>query len=286
MIRLLYNIFVYDQNIGQRSISYERIKRLLSNNSSDFENDKLNFGTLFQLLKLGIIEKSGDNRYSLSNSSIITNTENNFTIGVNMPEEILKKNSHLIKKQYLGLTIFHNKKIDVDDYELSKMVFSLNKAIELITPFNILVKNWKPVELIDIGQINQLEKFDSNKCIWLKSKDFSESNKLYKCYFHNEYYFKYLLLHKNKYYLIEPYEYEKVNSLKLMNNNRTLFKFSKFCGELKLKSYHTYPVYLYKILLLNHIMQVGDVPDNNRFTIEFKQFLRISKILTLNYTLE
>jgi hypothetical protein len=286
MVGLLYNIFVYNYNIGEKSLSFNRIKRLLLNNISDFENDKLNFDCLFQLLKLGVIDKAENNRYSLSNTSIITNTKNNFTIGLNFPEEILKKNNHLIKQQYLGLTIFEGVNIDILDYEVNKMVFVLNDAIDLLQPLKTILKKWEPVDFSVIGLITNVENYNSDKCAWAKSKDVIENNKLYKCYLHNGNYFKYLFLNKNKCFLIETDEYEKVNTLKLINGNKSLFKYSKLSGEIKLKSYYNYPAYLYKIMLLNHIMETGVIPVNNQFRIELKQFLKISKILNLNYTLE
>ncbi len=286
MVGLLYNIFVYNYNIGEKSLSFDRIKRLLSNNISDFENNKLNFHYLFQLLNLGIIDKVEKNRYSLSNTSIITNTKHNYTIGINFPEEILKSNNHLIKQQYLGLTIFEDANINILDYDVNKMVFVLNDSIDLLHSVKLIVKNWEPVIYNDLGQITKLEKYNSEKRKWEKSNDIIENNKLYKCYLYNGNYFKYLFLFKNKYFLIEPDEYEKVNTLKLINGNKSLFKYSKLSGEIKLKSYYTYPAYLYKIMLLNHIMETGDIPVNNQFRIELKQFLKISKILNLNYTLE
>lgn len=286
MVGLLYNIFVYNYNIGEKTISFDRIKRLLSNNILDFENDKLNFDCLFQLLKLGVIDKAEKNRYSLSTTSIITNTKNNFAIGVNLPEEILKKNNHLIKKQYLGLTIFEETDVNMLDYEVNKMVFVLNNGINLLQPVKTLIKKWESVDFNDLGLINKVENYNLDKCTWEKSKDSIENNKLYKCYLHNGNYFKYLFMNKNKYFLIEPDEYEKANTLKLMNNNKSLFKYNRLSGEIKLKSYYTYPVYLYKIMLLNHILQTGDIPINNQFRIELKQFLKISKILNLNYILE
>ncbi|WP_140485881.1 hypothetical protein [Flavobacterium sp. GSA192] len=259
---------------------------MLSNNILDFENDKLNFDCLFQLLKLGVIDRAEKNRYSLSTTSIITNTKNNFAIGVNLPEEILKKNNHLIKKQYLGLTIFEEADINTLDYEVNKMVFVLNNGINLLQPVKTLIKKWESVDFNDLGLITKVENYNSDKCTWEKSNDSIKNNKLYKCYLHNGNYFKYLFINKNKCFLIEPDEYEKTNTLKLRNSNKSLFKYNRLSGEIKLKSYYTYPVYLYKIMLLNHIMQTGDIPINNQFRIELKQFLKISKILNLNYILE
>jgi hypothetical protein len=286
MDELLYHIFVYNYNAGEKSISFDRIKRLLSDNISEFENDNLNYNNLFQLLKFGIIDKVEKNRYSLSNTTIITNTKNNYTIGVNFPEEILKSNNHLIKKQHFGLTIFEDKNINLLDYEVNKMIFILEDSIDLLQPIKSIIKNWEPVDYDDLGQITKLEKYNSEKCRWENSNDNIENNKLYKFYLYSVNYSKYLFLFKNKYYLIEPVEYEKVNTLKLIDGNKSLFKYNKLSGEITLKSYHTYPTYLYKIMLLNHIMRTGDVPENNHFKIELKQFLKITKILNLNYTLE
>lgn len=286
MVGLLYNIFVYNYNSGEKSLSFNRIKRLLSNDITDFENDKLNFKYLFQLLNLGIIDKVKKNRFSLSNSLIITNTKNSFIIGINLPGEVLKKNNHLIKKEYLGLTIFDGININILDYDIKQMVFILNKSIDLLQPVRLIIKNWEPVVYNELGQITKLEKYNSEKCKFENSADNVENNKLYKFYLYNGNYFKYLFLFNNKYYLIEPDEYEKVNTLKLINANKALFRYNKLSGEIKLKPYHTYPVYFYKIMLLNHIMTTGDIAINHHFKIELKQFLKITKILNLNYTLE
>jgi hypothetical protein len=86
MVELLYNIFVYSYNIGEKSLSFDRIKRLLSNNISDFENNKLNYNFLFHLLNLGIIDKTEKNKYSLSNTISITNSRSKITLGVNIPD--------------------------------------------------------------------------------------------------------------------------------------------------------------------------------------------------------
>lgn len=286
MVGLLYNIFVYNYNSGEKSLSFDRIKRLLSNEISEYDNDKLNFNCLFHLLKHGIIDKVDKNRFSLSNSVIITNMKNTIKVGLNLPEEILKNNNHLIKKEYLGLTIFEGSNINIHDYDVSKMVFMLNESIDLLQPLKYIIKNWEPVAYDELGKITKSEKYNSEKCKFENSTDNAENNKLYKLYFYNGNYFKYLFLFNNQYYLIGSDEYEKVNTLKLINANKTLFKYKKLSEELKLNPNHTYPVYFYKIMLLNHIMTTGDIPTNHHFKIEFKQFLKITKKLNLNYTLE
>lgn len=286
MVELLYQIFVYNYNAGEKSISFDRIKRLLSNNIEEFENYKLNYNYLFQLLKLGIIDKVEKNRYSLSNTLLITNSKNNFTIGVNFPDELLKINNDLIKQQYLGLAIFKGNNINIADYDFNNMAFDFDKIITQLNPVNSMVKNWNPDEENELGQITKLEKYNPLKCKYENVKDIEENNTLYKYFLHNGNYFKYLFFYKNKYYSIEPYEYEKVNTLKLLNGNKSLFKYKTKSNLLKLKTYYTYPTYLYKILLLNHIINTGEIPINNQFKIEFKQFSKIIKILNLNYTLE
>lgn len=286
MVELLYNIFVYGYNIGEKSLSFDSIKRLLSNNISDFENNKLNYNYLFQLLNLGIIDKVEENRYSLSNTILITNSKSKIALGVNIPEQILKANNNLILQQYLGLTIFENKNINFYDYEINKMVYDLEKSIAELHPIKSIVKNWKPTTYNDLGQITKIEKYNPIKCKWHNVNDANENISLYKFYIHNENYFKYLFKYSEKYFLIEPSEYEKTNTLKLINSNKALFKFDKISKEIKLKAYHTYPTYLNKILLLNHIMETEEIPTNNHFKIELKQFIKIAKIFNLNYTIE
>lgn len=286
MVELLYNIFVYSYNIGEKSLSFDRIKRLLSNNISDFENNKLNYNFLFQLLNLGIIDKTEKNKYSLSNTILITNSRSRITLGVNIPEQILKANNNLILQQYLGLTIFKSENINFYDYEIIKMVYDLEKSISMLQPIKSIVKNWKPTTYNDLGQITKIEKYNQKECKWHSVKDINENISLYKFYINNDNYFKYLFKYSGKYFLIEPSEYEKINTLKLINSNKSLFKYDKISNEIKLKPYHTYPIYLNKILLLNHIMETEEIPTNNHFKIELKQFIKIAKTFNLNYTLE
>ena len=286
MVELLYNIFVYSYNVGEKSLSFDRIKRLLSNNISDFENNKLNYNFLFQLLNLGIIDKTEKNKYSLSNTILITNSRSRITLGVNIPEQILKANNNLILQQYLGLTIFKSENINFYDYEIIKMVYDLEKSISMLQPIKSIVKNWKPTTYNDLGQITKIEKYNQKECKWNSVKDINENISLYKFYINNDNYFKYLFKYSGKYFLIEPSEYEKINTLKLINSNKSLFKYDKISNEIKLKPYHTYPIYLNKILLLNHIMETEGIPTNNNFKIELKQFIKIAKTFNLNYTIE
>ena len=286
MVELLYNIFVYSYNTGEKSLSFDRIKRLLSNNISDFENNKLNYNFLFQLLNLGIIDKTEKNKYSLSDTIFISNSKSKITLGVNIPEQILKANSNLILKQYLGLTIFKSENINFYDYEIIKMVYDLEKSISMLEPIKSIVKNWKPTTYNDLGQITKIEKYNPIKCKWHNVNDANENISLYKFYTNSDNYFKYLFKYSGKYFLIEPYEYEKINTLKLINSNKALFKFDNISKEIKLKTYHTYPTYLNKILLLNHIMETEEIPTNNHFKIELKHFIKIAKTFNLNYTIE
>jgi hypothetical protein len=148
------------------------------------------------------------------------------------------------------------------------------------------VKNWKPTSYNDLGQITKIEKYNQKECKWHSVKDINENISLYKFYINNDNYFKYLFKYSGKFFLIEPSEYEKINTLKLINSNKSLFKYDKISNEIKLKPYHTYPIYLNKILLLNHIMETEEIPTNNHFKIELKQFIKIAKIFNLNYTIE
>lgn len=286
MDELLYHIFVFEQNNGRGNISFDRIKRLISNNITEYENSKQNYNYLFKLLKLGVIDKVEKNKYALSNSVLIVDPNTDITLGVNIPKNVLDFNKDLIKKQYLGLTIFNGIKIDVTDYEIDKMHFDFDKIVSLLNPLNSIVKQWEESKLNEVGKINKIEKYNHTNCKWEKSKEIKETNSIYRLYLFNSNFYKYLFFFKNKYYLIEPYEYEKINTLKLIDNNESLFKYNTSTKILKLKSYYTYPVYLYKILFLNHIMNTGDFSLNNQFFVDKSQFSKITKTLNLKYKLE
>jgi hypothetical protein len=286
MDELLYHIFVFEQNNGRGSISFDRIKRLISNNIVEYENVKQNYNYLFNLLKLGIIDKVENNKYALSNSVLIIDTKSNITIGVNIPKNVLDVNSNLIKKQYLGLTIFYGININEVKYEIYKMYFDFDKIVSLLNPIASIVKQWEETKINEVGQINRIEKYNPINCKWENSLEIRKNNCVFRIYLFNNNFYKYLFLFRNKYYLIEPYEYEKLNTLKLIDNNKSLFIYNRSTKVLKLKSYYTYPVYLYKILFLNHIMNTGDFSLNNQFIIDQRQFSKITKTLNLKYKFE
>lgn len=285
MDELLYHIFVHNFNKGEKSISFEKIKRVISNNISEFDDTKRNFNFLYKLLKFGIIDKVEKNKYALSNSVLITNSKNDFTLGVNIPTEVLKLNKDFIINEYLGLTIFKVTKIKVAEYEIDSMFFDLDKTISQLHSTSAIIKNWKSVNGNEIGQFTKLEKYNPYNGKW-EHATIIENNCLYKFYLFNDVFYKYLFFAKNQYYIIELEEYEKLNTLKLMDANKSLFKYDSLTNSLKLKPYHAYPVYLYKILLLNHIMNFGEIPMNNEFKIDSKPFLKVTKTLNLNYTLQ
>ncbi len=286
MDELLYHIFVFEQNNGRGSISFDRIKRLLSNNINEYENIKQNYNYLFKLLKFGIIDKVEKNKYALSNSVLIVDPNSDITLGVNIPKNVLDINIHLVRKQYLGLTIFNGININDIDYEIDKMCYDFEKIVSILNTLSSIVKQWDEINLNEVGKINKLEKYNHTSCKWENIKEVKDTNSIYKLYLFNSSFYKYLFFFKNKYYLIEPFEFEKLNTLKLINNNESLFKYNSSTKVLKLKSYYTYPVYLYKILFLIHIINTGDFSLNNQFFVNQIQFSKITKTLNLKYKLE
>lgn len=286
MTEFLYHTFVYNHNSGDKSISFNRIKRSLSNSIHEFETGSKNIDPFYELLKTGIIDKIGNNNYGLSPTTIIINKGNNIALGVNLPNQIILKNSASITKRFLGLIIFKEENLICDDYDINLIYFNIDKFISQMHSINSIVQSWNTISLKDVGQINQIQKYNALKNSWETEKEIQENNKLYRVYLYESNFYKYLFFYKNKYYSIETFEFEKVNTLKLINCNKSLFKYDKESEILKLKSYYPYPNYLYKFLLLNHILKIGEFPSNNQFKIEFKVISRIFKILKLNHKLE
>lgn len=283
MNTFLYHTFIHWHNKGDIIISFNKIKRVLSQNINDFENNKTNFNSLFQLLKLGLIDKSGKNSYSLSPSSLITYASKNSTLGINLPSAIISKNKDLVIDSYLGLTLFKGIHIDSLEYDLIETEFCFDSSISQLNPIHSIISKWEPVEFYELGKIIKLEIYNPINNKWSNTNEINRNNTLYKIYIHNQFNYSYAYFYKNKYFKLEKEDYEKVNSLKLLKGNKAFLKYNQELNLLYLKRYFTYPVYLYKLLFLNHIMNKGEFPLNNQFEIKEKHFTKITKKLTLNY---
>jgi|SRR5690606_11659345 len=283
MNKLLYDTLVHCHNNGDVVITFNRIKRLLSQSSCELEDDKKNFYSLFQLLKLGLIDSVGNNSFSLTPSSFIKYNRKKLTLGVNLPADVVIKNKNYIVGSYLGLTLFNHLHLDSVNYELLESEFNFESNISQLCTKNTIISNWNSIELQDIGKIEKIKKYDAIRHQWSTVAKFNNRYGLYKVYIHNQFNYYYLLCQNNKKFKIGKEEYEKINTLKLTNANNAFFKYNQEKKLLYLKNYFTYPIYLYKLLLLNHIMNTRTFPLNNQFKLNPIHFKKIVKIMSINY---
>ncbi len=283
MTEFLYNVFLYQYQIGNIQLDYNKIKRLLIDNISEFQNPNVEISGFYNLLKIGLIDVSEKDKYCLTNSCIFTSTETKFSLGVNIPNAIIEKYKINVVNSYLGLTIFENILWDKDKIDFDIINFNLNQYTLGFHDISKVVKNWKFFNSDGIEKFSSMENYDFQTNKWGKTNKIIGDYSLFKIYEFNEYFYSYLFKYRNKYYKISSRETEKIRLIIISKSNKNLIKYDQKNNEIILEEYFNYPNFMYKTFFIEHILSLGKFPENNSFKIKSKDFLRIVKKLKLNY---
>src|SRR5690606_12898565 len=126
MTEFLYHTFLYQFQIGNKTLSFQKIKRLLSNALSEYQSVTFPITAFYDLLKLGLIDYAGNNHYSLTKSAIYTNQKSGYNLGINLPQSCLSNISEEKCKTLMGLTIFENECDVVAQNDIPVINFNLN----------------------------------------------------------------------------------------------------------------------------------------------------------------
>ncbi len=169
MTEFLYNVFLYQYQIGNIQLDYNKIKRLLIDNISEFQNPNVEISGFYNLLKIGLIDVSEKDKYCLTNSCIFTSTETKFSLGVNIPNAIIEKYKINVVNSYLGLTIFENILWDKDKIDFDIINFNLNQYTLGFHDISKVVKNWKFFNSDGIEKFSSMENYDFQTNKWGKT---------------------------------------------------------------------------------------------------------------------
>lgn len=277
MESLLYSFFV--QSNVNSLVSFQRIKRFLSNIQFENELNKNRLESLYKLLNFGVIDYAGNDKYYMS-PSIIINSKN-FKIGINLPSDIIEDNKDKIVNQNIGVTLFNSEEIYLNDWDIMNIEYKFDNYISNFIDVFKIPLNWDssdfPTSFIKI------EIFDNILLKWEKTENRITNNSLYKVYnSSNDYFENYYFYYNQILYKLKFEEYEKVKLAKMILATKNKLEFNNSENILCIPNNFPLPSFIEKILFINHCLTKGDFPINRKYFINKVEFKRINKIVFRN----
>lgn len=278
MESLLYSFFIESNH--NSPVTFQRIKRFLSN--IQFENVLSNsrLESLFKLLNIGVIDYAGNNKYYLSPSLIIK--AKNFQLGVNLPFDVIEANNDEIIKQNTGITIFNSEAIILNDWDIMSIEYKFDNYISNFINIFKIPLNWDsynfPTNFI------KLEIFDDKSMNWKRTENPISGNSLYKFYASsNDYFENYYFYYNQIWYKLNFEEYEKVKLAKTILALKDKLDFNNSINILSIPNNFPMPLFIEKFLFLNHCLIKGEFPVNREYFIDRKEFKKVNKIVFRNH---
>ena len=278
MESLLYSFFV--QSNVNSLVSFQRIKRFLSNIQFDSEINKNRLESLYKLLNIGVIDYAGNDKYYMS-PSIIINAKN-FKIGINLPIDVVETNKDKIINQNTGVTIFNSEVIVLNDWDIMNVDYKYDNYISNFIDAYKIPLNWNssdfPTNFIKI------EIFDNILLNWKKTECTLNFDSLYKVYISsNDYFENYYFYYNQIWYKLKFEEYEKVKLAKMILATKNKLEFNNSKNILSIPNNFPLPSFIEKILFINHCLTKGEFPVNRKYFIDKVEFKKMNKIVLKNH---
>lgn len=277
MENLLYCFFI--ENNHNSLISFQRIKRFLSNIHFDEEIYKNRLDSLYKLLNTGVIDYSGNSKYYMS-PSIIINAEN-FKTGINLPNDVIEASNDKIITQNTGITIFNIQEIVLNDWDIKNVDYKFeNYLSNFISIFKIPL-NWDSFDFP--ANSIKIEKFDSILLNWKKIEEPILTNSLYKVYPYPNDFFEYYFNYKQKWYRIKAEEFDKSSLAKTILTLKDKLVYNSASNIFSIPKHFPLPSFIEKLLFLNHCLSKGKFPENRNYFIERKDFKKVNRVIFNNH---
>lgn len=279
MENLLYSFFI--ENNHNSFISFQRIKRFLSNIQFDTEIDKNKLESLYKLLNIGVIDYAGNSKYYMS-PSIIFNAEN-FKIGVNLPIDVIDANSDKIINQNTGITLFNIQEIVLNDLDIKNVDYKFeNYLSNFISIFKIPL-NWEKEQIMFPTNSIKIEIFNPENFKWSKAENPIITNSLYKVYPYPNDFFEYYFNYKQNLYRIKAEEFDKSSLAKTILTLKDKLVYNSASNILGIPKHFPLPSFIEKLLFLNHCLAKGKFPENRNYFIERKDFKKVNRVIFNNH---
>lgn len=278
MESLLYSFFV--QSNVNSLVSFQRIKRFLSNIQFDNEVNKNRLESLYKLLNIGVIDYAGNDKYYMS-PSIIINAKN-FKIGINLPIDVIETNKDKIINQNTGVTIFNSEVIVLNGWDIMNVDYKYDNYISNFIDVYKIPLNWNssdfPTNFIKI------EIFDNILLNWKKTECTLNVDSLYKVYISsNDYFENYYFYYNQIWYKLKFEEYEKVKLAKMILATKNKLEFNNSKNIFSIPNNFPLPSFIEKFLFINHCLTKGEFPANRKYFIDKVEFKKMNKIVLKNH---
>jgi hypothetical protein len=274
---LLYSFFI--ESNPNSLLSYQRINRFLSNIHLQEVVKENKFNSLYHLLNIGVIDYACDNKYYMSPSTIIY--ADNYKVGINLPQNILKLNNEKIIIQSTGLTLFNNQDVLLDDWDIITLDYKFDNFISNFTTIFKIPSNWYKIEFPTSP--TKIEKLNTNSSTWEPIEKPIISNSLYKIYSFSNGFFEYYFYYNQNWYKIMLHEFDKVKLAKTIIGIKDNLELKYSNNILCIPRTFPLPLFVEKLLFLNHCLITGGLPTNREYFIEKKEFRKLNKIVFNNY---
>lgn len=274
MESLLYSFFIQSNT----DVSFQRIKRFLSNIHFDNEINKNRLESLYKLLNIGVIDYAGNSKYYMS-PSIIINAEN-FKIGINLPIDVIETNKDKIITQNTGVTLFNSEVIALNDWDIMNIEYKFDNYISNFINIFKIPLNWDSVDFP--ANSIKIEKLDSLLLNWVKIEKPIITNSLYKVYPYPNDYFEYYFNYKQKCYRIKAEEFDKSSLAKTILTLKDKLVYNSASNMLGIPKHFPLPSFIEKLFFLNHCLTKGKFPESRYYFIERKDFKKVNRVIFNN----
>lgn len=269
--QFLYNYFAHNNETD--GISFNRIKRALEgmevNADEAFKNK---YVPLYNLIRYGLVELIGKNKYGLSPSILLAGID--YSLGINFP----KINTDSMNENHLGLTVLENSLHHLENEVTNS--FDLHTALSVVPRIQNIIRS-SFVEWTDgFENATFIESFTNYG--WKHAKIMKGT--FFRVRFgSNQQLFTYIVKQgSNKYFQFERAEFEKFNLALMMHSINEFPQIKNLEYDASKQTLHIkafgFPLILERLLFINHILKTGKISLIQEYYLSTADFKYLNKI--------
>lgn len=264
-----------------REISFPRIdnicSRLYEQYCSETPSKNAKYDIFYPLLRLGIIEFYGNNKFGLSPSSVLYHKQ--YCLGVNLPKPILELlKSCNVNSVHNGIHIFDYSEEVIkllSEHSIPCQKFELSDILRQVQPIKNVVENWNEAIVLEtngfeyFNQKNEWSnKFDAETIGVFRTESQAYANRLLKI---NAYKWLNVPRHSN----IDAFNIAACWSL-IANNSDLKIAYNKADSQILINTIY-FPMIIERLLFFNHCLTIGGFARKN-YHLQTKNLKLLNKL--------